>query len=56
MNPTKKFVLRLTASLLLLASCVLAQTSTTSLQGAVTDPSAAAVANATVDLVGGPSS
>jgi hypothetical protein len=51
MNPTKQFVIRLTASLLLLTSCALAQTSTTSLQGTVTDPSAAAVANATVDLV-----
>jgi hypothetical protein len=51
MNPTKQFVLRLMASLLFLTSCVLAQTSTTSLQGTVTDPSAAAVANATVDLI-----
>jgi hypothetical protein len=51
MYPTKQFVSRLMASLLLLASCALAQTSTTSLQGTVTDPSAAAVANATVELV-----
>ena len=51
MNPTKQFVIRLMASLLLLTSCALAQTSTTSLQGTVTDPSTAAVANATVDLV-----
>jgi hypothetical protein len=51
MNPTEQFVLRLMASLLLLTSCAQAQTSTTSLQGTVTDPSAAAVANATVELV-----
>jgi len=51
MNPTKRIVLRLMASLLLLTSCALAQTSTTSLQGTVTDPSGGAVANAAVDLV-----
>src|SRR5258708_750066 len=51
MNMSKYFVLRLLASLLLLASCAVAQTSTTSLQGTVTDPSGGAISGATVELV-----
>lgn len=48
---TRQFVLGLLTCLLVLANCSLAQTSTTSLQGTVTDPSGAAVANAAVELV-----
>jgi hypothetical protein len=51
MNTTKRFVLRLMATLLLVASYALAQTSTTSLQGTVTDPSGGAVANAKLELL-----
>src|SRR6266849_3012641 len=51
MNPTKRILLRLMASLLLLSSCALAQTSTTCLQGTVTDQSGSAVTNATGDRV-----
>lgn len=51
MNTAKSFVFRLIAVWLFFSSCVLSQTSTTSLQGTVTDPSGAAVANATVLLV-----
>src|SRR5260370_21539973 len=45
------FLLRVAAPVLLLSGSALAQTSTTSLQGTVTDPSGAAVAAATVDLL-----
>jgi hypothetical protein len=51
MNTTKRFVLRLMATLLLVTSCALAQTSTTSLQGTVTDPTGGAVANAKLELL-----
>jgi Carboxypeptidase regulatory-like domain len=44
------FAFRLFVLLLLLNRCALSQTSTTSLQGAVTDPSGGAVADATVVL------
>ncbi len=51
MNTTKRLVLRLMTTLLLVTSCVLAQTSTTSLQGTVTDPTGGAVANAKLELL-----
>src|SRR5262249_40743802 len=51
MNLANRFMQRLVASLTLLTTCALAQTSTTSLQGTVTDPRGGAVANATVELV-----
>src|SRR5260221_4360965 len=51
MNTSRYFVLRLMASVLLLTSCAVAQTSTTSLQGTVTDPSGGAISGATVELV-----
>jgi hypothetical protein len=47
----KRFLIGVMTSCLLLASSALAQTSTTSLQGSVTDPSGGAVANATVELL-----
>ncbi len=47
----KRFLIGVMTSYLLLASFALAQTSTTSLQGTVTDPSGGAVANATVSLL-----
>src|SRR5260370_22483222 len=51
MNTTKYFVLRLMATLLSVACCAAAQTSTTSLQGTVTDPTGGAVANAKLELL-----
>ena len=50
MFKTRQFVLGLVMSSLVLASYSLAQTSTTSLQGTVTDPSGAAVAGANLEL------
>ena len=51
MRAFNSLVLRILGLLILFASSALSQTSTTSLQGTVTDPSGAAVANATVLLV-----
>jgi len=51
MNTTKYFVLRLMATLLSVTCCAAAQTSTTSLQGTVTDPTGGAVANAKLELL-----
>ncbi len=51
MDSLNYFLLRVAAPVLLLSGSALAQTSTTSLQGTVTDPSGAAVAAATVDLL-----
>ena len=50
MNTLRKYLLRATAAWLLLVSSSQGQTSTTSLQGTVTDPSGSAVANARVEL------
>ena len=51
MNTVKSLVLGILAFLILFSSSALSQTSTTSLQGTVTDPSGGAIANATVALV-----
>src|SRR5579859_2114612 len=51
MDSLNPILRRLALSFLLLCGTALAQTSTTSLQGTVTDPTGAAVANATVELV-----
>jgi len=51
MPSVKSLVVRIPALLILFSSGALCQTSTTSLQGTVTDPSGAAIANATVVLV-----
>ena len=47
----KRLLIGAVTSCLLLASSALAQTSTTSLQGTVTDPTGGAVSNATVELL-----
>ncbi|HEY1424250.1 MAG TPA: carboxypeptidase-like regulatory domain-containing protein [Candidatus Acidoferrum sp.] len=51
MDSAKYLALRLIVLLLVLSSSALAQSSSTSLQGSVTDPSSGAVANATVELI-----
>jgi len=51
MNTFKTVVFRILALAVLVSGSALAQTSTTSLQGTVTDPSGGAIANATVTLV-----
>jgi hypothetical protein len=50
MKPIGHYLLRCVAVSLFVASGALAQTSTTSVQGTVTDPSGGAVANATIEL------
>jgi len=51
MSTFKTVVFRILALAILVSGSALAQTSTTSLQGTVTDPSGGAIANATVTLV-----
>jgi len=51
METVKSLVIRILALVILFSSSALAQTSTTSLQGTVTDPSGAGIANATIVLV-----